>query len=455
MASRTADDMRAWLKERRITEVECLVPDMSGIPRGKILPTSKFLASIDSDTLRLPESIFGQMVTGADAETEITTYQAPDVVVVPDPDTIRIVPWYAEPTAQVICDCLGRDGKVVNQAPREVLKRVLRLYEAKGWRPIVAPELEFYLAQKNIDPDYPLLPPAGRSGRPQTGRQAYGIDAVNEFDPLFEEVYDFCEAAEISIDSLIHEEGVAQVEINFNHGDPMSLADQVFLFKRTVRQAALRHDIYATFMAKPYEQEPGSAMHLHQSVVETGKKGKSVFAARSGRDTRLFHAHIAGLQTWLPAVMPMIAPFVNSYRRLVRYNSAPVNTHWGHENRTVGLRVPISDPQNRRIENRVPGADANPYLAIAASLACGYLGMVQNLAPTKPTEGNAYEKSARRMQLPRHLLDAIAEMRASKDLREVLGDVFVTLFCDVKASEHDAYQQVISPWERQHLLLNV
>ncbi len=292
MTRRTLPEFRDWLKERRITEVECLVPDMAGIARGKILPTSKFLAGVDSGTLRLPESVFGQMVTGGDADTEMTTYQAPDLILLPDPDTIRVVPWYAEPTAQVICDAARPDGTPVAVAPRSVLKRVLSLYAERGWRPIVAPELEFYLAQKNIDPDYPLQPPAGKSGRPQTGRQAYGIDAVNEFDPLFEDVYAYCEAAEIGIDSLIHEDGVAQCEINFNHGDPMELADQTFLFKRLVRQTALRHDIYATFMAKPYEQEPGSAMHIHQSVVD--HRGRTLFAHKTGRDTRLFHAHIAG-----------------------------------------------------------------------------------------------------------------------------------------------------------------
>lgn len=450
--SRDADEIAAWLKERRITEVECLVSDMAGIPRGKILPTNKFLSGMVNGTLRLPESIFGQMVTGADCDTEILTYQAPDMTMVPEVDTLRIVPWYKEPTAQVICTCLNAQEEEIEVSPRAILKRVLALYEAKGWRPIIAPELEFFLAAKNLDPDYPLQPPAGKTGRPQTGRQAYGIDAVNEFDPLFEDVYDYCEQQDISIDSLIHEEGVAQVEINFNHGDPLALADQTFLFKRTVRQAALRHDIYATFMAKPYEQEPGSAMHIHQSVVDTAR-GKSLFATKQGKDTRLFLAHIAGLQRHLPAAMPLIAPFVNSYRRLVRFLSAPINTHWGHENRTVGLRVPISDVKNRRIENRVPGADANPYLAFAASLACGYLGMVENLAPTKAMEGNAYESS--RYQLPRHILDAINRFRASSDLKEVLGEKFVQLYSDVKASEHDAYQQVISPWERQHLLLNV
>ena len=450
--SRGRAELKEWLKERRITEVELLVPDMAGIARGKILPTSKFLAGLDNDTLRLPESVFGQMVTGADAETEALTYQAPDMILAPDADTICVVPWYREPTAQVVCDCYDRKEKPIALAPRQILKNILALYAEKGWRPVVAPEVEFFLAQKNIDADYPLLPPAGKSGRPQTGRQAYSIDAVNEFDPLFEDVYDFCEAQEIGIDSLIHEEGVAQVEINFNHGDPLQLADHTFLFKRTVRQAALRHDIYATFMAKPYEQEPGSAMHIHISIVDA-HKGTNLFSTRGGKDTRLFLAYIAGLQRYLPAAMPLIAPYVNSYRRLVRYLSAPVNTHWGHENRTVGLRIPESEPKNRRIENRVPGADANPYLAIAGSLACGYLGMTQNLSPTKPMEGNAYESM--RYQLPRHLLDAISRFRNSQDMRELLGEAFVDLYSDVKTSEHDAYQQVVSPWERQHLLLNV
>jgi len=197
MNRQTYDDIAEWLKERRIGEVECLVPDMGGIARGKILPTAKFLSGVRGATLRLPESIFGQMVTGADAETETLTYQAPDMALEPDFDTLRIVPWYKEPTAQVVCDCRKQNGDMVGYAPRAVLQRVLALYEQKGWRPVVAPELEFFLAAKNIDPDYPLQPPAGKNGRPQSGRQAYGIDAVNEFDPLFEDVYDFCDAQDI------------------------------------------------------------------------------------------------------------------------------------------------------------------------------------------------------------------------------------------------------------------
>lgn len=446
------DDLVKWLKDHRITEVECMVSDMAGIARGKILPTRKFVSSLGDRTLRLPESIFGQTVTGDYIESEVLDDLEPDIILDPDPASVRIVPWYSEPTAQIICDANFRDRTPVPIAPRNVLKGVLKLYEEKGWQPIVAPEIEFYLAAKNIDPDYPLEPPVGANGRQETARQSYGIDAVNEFDPIFEDMYDFCEAQDLDIDTLIHESGAAQVEINFDHGEPLDIADQAFLFKRTMRQAALRHGIYATFMAKPYEGEPGSAMHIHQSIVDV-KTGENLFANKQGRDTKLFLSYIAGLQKYLPAAMALIAPNVNSYRRIVRDLAAPVNTHWGHENRTVGLRIPEAKRPGRRVENRVPGADANPYLAVAASLACGYIGMVNNLTPTKEMKGNAYE--SKRYALPRHLLDALDHLRTASELKEILGARFVQIYMDVKYTEHEAYQQVISAWEREHLLLNV
>ncbi|MBG51181.1 MAG: glutamine synthetase [Alphaproteobacteria bacterium] len=449
----TKAQIARWLRDRRVTEVECMVPDMSGIARGKILPTGKFLSAVDSDTLRIPESVFGQTVTGDYIdESDFLSDTEPDVILEADGATLRMVPWYEEPTAQVICDAVNRDGSPVKISPRAVLQNILKLYEDKGWQPVVAPELEFFLASKNIDPDYPLEPPIGRSGRRETGRQSYGIDAVNEFDPIFEDMYDFCEVQDLDVDTLIHEAGAAQVEINFNHGNALELADQVFLFKRTVRQAALRHGVYATFMAKPYQNEPGSSMHIHQSIVDK-ETGKNLFASRNGRDTKLFHNHIGGLQKHLPTAMALIAPNVNSYRRIVKWNAAPINTHWAVENRTVGLRVPISEPSARRIENRVAGADTNPYLAFAASLACGYLGMVNELKPSKPKEGVAYESKS--YALPKHLLDALNKLNANRELRETLGEDFITVYTEVKMVEYDAYQQVISAWEREHLLLNV
>jgi glutamine synthetase len=445
--------MEEWLRERGITEVECLVPDLTGIARGKILPAEKFIKSQHDRSLRLPEQIFTQTVTGEwlRADADPTDPTIPDVYLTPDASSLRMVPWYEEPTAQVINDCYYADGKPVNMAPRQVLRRVLELYDVRGWRPVVAPEIEFFLVATNTDPDYPLEPPTGRSGRPETGRQSYGIDAVNEFDPLFEDVYDYCEAEEIDIDTLTHEAGPAQMEINFEHGDALRRADDTLLFKRTVRQAALRHNVYATFLAKPMSGEPGSSMHIHQSVVAK-KTGRNLFANKNGADSRLFLSHIAGLQKYLPAAMPLLAPNVNSYRRLQRYSDAPINVHWGRENRTVGFRVPTSRPESRRVENRVAGADANPYLAIAASLACGYLGMVQKLEPTKPIDVSGYERAH---ALPRYLPDALDKFRTSKPLREVFGEEFVDVLIAVKQAEHDAYQRVISSWEREHLLLNV
>jgi len=328
---------------------------------------------------------------------------------------------------------------------------VLDLYRDRGWTPVVAPELEFYLVDKNTDPDYPLRPPIGRSGRPETGRQGYSISAVNEFDPLFEDMYEYSEAQGLEIDTLIHESGVAQMEINLRHGDPLELADQVFMFKRTIREAALEHDIYATFMAKPMAGEPGSAMHIHQSILDAD--GRPLFSDRkTGEATPAYLSFIAGQQRYLPAIMAILAPYVNSYRRIARGTGAPVNTQWGHDNRTCGLRAPPSDPANRRLENRIPSSDANPYLAIAAVLATGWLGMTQGLTPTAPVDTDA---SALGIDLPRNLLEALVLFEQCDPLRDALGEVFCGAYATVKRAEYETFMQTISPWEREFLLLNV
>jgi glutamine synthetase len=444
------NDIHQFFRERGISEVEAIVPDMAGIARGKIMPAAKFAAD---EGMKLPESIFLQTVTG-DYPADTSEAMSPaeiDIVLKPDTRTVRVVPWAAEPTAQVIHDCYYSDGRTVTMAPRQVLRHVLELYAARGWEPVIAPELEFYLIEPNVDADYPLKPPIGRSGRAEPGRQSYSIAAVNEFDPLFDDIYAFCEAQDIEIDTLIHEDGPAQMEINLLHGNPLDLADQAFLFKRTAREAALRHKMYTTFMAKPHGKEPGSAMHIHQSIIDT-KTAQNVFSNPDGSPSKLFFSHIAGLQKYLPAAMALFAPNVNSYRRITRAALAPINVHWGYDNRTAGLRVPVSNPENRRVENRVGGADANPYLAIAASLACGYLGMIENLQPSDPITGSAHDLP---FSLPRSLDSALLRLRESRPLIQLLGEPFVNAFTIVKEAEGEVFMQVISSWEREHLLLNV
>ena len=436
-----------WLREHRITEVECVIPDFTGIARGKIVPKEKFS---EEEGMRLPEVVLVQTVTGEYAEG-ISADTDPDMVLVPDPNTIRLVPWAKDPVAQVIHDCFHFDGSPVEQSPRHILRRVLKLYEDKGWEPVVAPEMEFYIVDVNRDPDLPLQPPIGRTGRPETGRKAYSIDAVNEYDDLFEEIYDFCDAQNLAIDTLIHEVGACQMEINFLHGNPLDLADQVFLFKRTVREAAIRHNMYATFMAKPMESEPGSAMHIHMSVVDKST-GKNVFSNADGSPSEAFFHSIGGMQKYFPQVIALFAPFVNSYRRLVRHTAAPINVQWGYDNRTCGIRVPHSGPAGRRIENRLPGVDCNPYIALAATLACAWLGIVERQQPSEPLSGDAYGLP---FAFPRGLDEAITQLQHCKPVTEVLGENFVKAFCAVKEAEYIEYARVISPWERKFLLLHV
>ncbi len=446
-------DMDEWLNVKRVTEIECLVPDLTGVARGKILPRVKFT---EERGMRIPEAVLGMTVTGNSPQDDPAYDRAisptdRDMVLKADPGTITMVPWAADPTAQVIHDCYFADGRLVDFAPRSVLRRVLKLYEDKGWCPIVAPELEFYLTDKNADPDLPLRAPIGRSGRAETSRQVYSIDAVNEFDPLFEDIYDYCDIMGLDVDTLIHEIGAGQMEINFLHGEPLGLADNVFYFKRTLREAAIKHHMYATFMAKPMADEPGSAMHIHQSVLDARTR-KNIFSDADGAPSQLFKYYIGGLQRYMPAALAIAAPYVNSYRRLVRHTAAPINVQWGMDNRTVGFRVPESGVQDRRVENRIIGADANPYLALAVTLACGYLGMTGQVEPSAPTAGSAYDM---KYELPQGLPEALRALRAEAPLHQVLGERFIDVYAAVKELEHQEFMRVISPWEREHLLLHV
>lgn len=437
-----------WLRDNRITEVECILPDITGVARGKIIPKDKFESEPE---MRLPEAVLLQTVTGDFPDDSMLDLTDPDMELKPDAATLRYVPWSEDLTAQMIFDCYTPEGMPVDTAPRNVLKRVLALYDELGWAPVVAPEMEFYLVAPNPDPDIPLQPPIGRTGRAEFGRRSYAIDAVNEFDPLFEDIYDYCYAQNLEVDTLIHEVGQAQMEINFLHGNALDLADQVFLFKRTVREAALRHNMYATFMAKPMEGEPGSAMHVHQSIIDK-ETGKNVFSNEDGSPSETFFHFIAGMQEYLPRSMPFFAPYVNSHRRLTPYSAAPTNVEWGYDNRTVGLRVPRSSASARRVENRLPGVDVNPYIALACSLACGYLGIKEKLQPTAPLDTNAYELP---YQFPSTMEHSIEKLRKCEAIQEVLGKRFVEMYIGIKEKEIAEYFRVISPWERKHLLLHV
>lgn len=439
---------RDYVEGVRLDEVECIVADIAGVARGKAMPASKFARQ---ERFYLPNSIFLQTITGEWADNPSGAFTEPDMILTPDFSTATAAPWTADYTVQVIHDVMDQQGNPVPIAPRNVLKRVVGLYEARGWRPIVAPEMEFFLVARNIDPNQPIEPPMGRTGRRAAAKQAYSMSAVDEYGKVIDDIYDFAEAQGFEIDGILQEGGAGQIEINLNHGDPVDLADQIFYFKRLIREAALRHDCFATFMAKPIEGEPGSAMHIHHSVVDLAT-GRNIFSDEKGAETDAFLHFIGGMQRHLPAAVAFLAPYVNSYRRYVPDFAAPINLEWGRDNRTTGLRVPISGPDARRVENRLAGMDCNPYLGLAASLACGYLGLTEAEPPRAECLGDAYMSAD---ELPYNLGDALDLMADSAPMRQVMGADFMDVYESVKRNEYKEFLQVISPWEREHLLLNV
>ncbi|EEB83814.1 glutamine synthetase family protein [Roseobacter sp. GAI101] len=443
------DSARAYLDGKRLDEVECIIPDLPGIARGKAVPATKFMRQ---EYFHLPDSIFYQTITGEWGEAAgAEGFIEKDMILRPDMSTATAAPWTGDWTLQVIHDAYDRNGEVVEYSPRNVLKRVVELYRKQGWEPVVAPEMEFFLVARNLDPAHEIKPMMGRSGRPAAARQAYSMTAVDEFGPVIDDIYDFAEAQGFEIDGITQEGGAGQLEINLIHGDPVRLADEVFYFKRLIREAALRHDCYATFMAKPIEDEPGSAMHMHHSVLDA-KTGKNIFSGPEEEETDEFFHFIAGLQNHMPDALAVLAPYVNSYRRYVKDHAAPINLEWGRDNRTTGIRVPLSGPSSRRVENRLAGMDCNPYLGIAASLACGYLGLMEKKQPKPEFKGDAYVGEG---DIPRVLGEALDLFEEATEMHKVLGPEFARVYAIVKRAEYDEFLQVISPWEREHLLMNV
>jgi len=342
-----------------------VVSDLPGIARGKAVPATKFAKQ---SQFFLPNSIYFQTITGGWGEAAGEDgFTEPDMVLKPDMDTATAAPWTGDWTLQVIHDAFEQDGTPVPFSPRNVLKRVCALYRKEGWEPVVAPEMEFFLVARNINPAEAIQPMMGRSGRPAAARQAYSMSAVDEFGPVIDDIYDFAEMQGFEIDGITQEGGAGQ---------------------------------------------------LHH----------------------------------LPSAIALMAPYVNSYRRYVKDHAAPINLEWARDNRTTGIRVPVSEPVARRVENRLAGMDCNPYLAIAASLACGYLGLKSGIKPTKEFKGDAYDGDE---DIPRDLFSALNLLTENKEMAECLHPDFVRVFSIVKAAEYDEFLQVISPWEREHLLLNV
>lgn len=439
----TPTDIQKFFQQHTVRDVECIFPDVSGYPRGKLMPARSFAKG---DELRIAQAIPMQAITGDYSYHPIFPDADPDIRLVPDYSTLKMIPWSSVPRAFAIHDCVELDGSYCQFAPRSILKNVLARYSALGLTPVVAPEIEFYLIAPNTNPELPFVAPTAKNGRAENGQSAFSLNMLNELAPFWDEFNSAIDALGIRGDTWIHEVGLSQYEINLVHGDPLALADQAFLFKYAAKEIAIKHGMNAVFMAKPIAGQPGSSMHLHQSVVDSS--GKNIFCDEDGSNSAHFHHFIGGLQAYLPDLMLIFAPSVNSFRRFIPGSQAPINLQWGMDNRTAGLRIPLSGAVARRVENRIAGADANPYLAIAASLAAGLAGIEEKLQPSDAVAGSAYDCSH---DLAPTFMAAHEQMSNSVSAKKLLGERFITAFTAVKQLEYKSYLYEIGAWERRFL----
>lgn len=428
-----------------IEEVECVTPDLNGVPRGKVMTAAGFL---EGRRLQLARGVLLQCIMGGYPPARFYGGDDGDLLLVADPRQIHLLPWCERPRALAICDAEELKGGGSPLSTRTQLKRVLAAYARQGWQPVVATELEFFVFAPHGDPQQPFQPPTGLDGRRESGFSAFGISSSNGLRPFFEDVYRCMAALDLPRDTFMHEMGISQFEINLLHGDALQLADQTFLFKYLLREVALRHGLMVVCMAKPLAGVPGSSMHIHQSLVESGS-GRNLFSDEHGEPTLAFRHFIGGQQRALADFTLLFAPHVNSYQRLCHPYASPNNACWSHDNRAAGLRIPASPPAARRVENRLPGADANPYLAIAASLAAGLFGLLQQVEPSAPLQGEFQVPEA--LTLPSGMPVALARLERSQLARELFGDEFIEGYVASKSLELASFLDEITPWERRIL----
>lgn len=428
-----------------IDEIECVTPDLNGVPRGKVMTAEGFL---EGRRLQMARGVLLQCIMGGYPPAKFYGSDDGDLALVADPGQTHVLPWSDSPRALAICDAVELDGTPSGLSTRGLLKAVIARYAALGLAPVVATELEFFVFAPNSDPGQPFQPPLGRDGRRELGHSAFSVSSNNGLRPFFSEVYRCMAALGLPRDTFMHEMGVSQFEINLLHGDPLLLADQTFLFKHLLKEVALKHGLTVVCMAKPLAHTPGSSMHIHQSLVEIGT-GRNVFSDEEGRATDTFHHFIGGLQACMADFTALFAPNVNSYQRLCHPYASPNNACWSEDNRAAGLRIPASSPVARRVENRLPGADTNPYLAIAASLAAGLHGIERKLQPTPAIQGEFVVPE--HLSLPCTLHAGIERLRRSTLARELFGEEFIEGYVATKTLELTDFFNEITPWERRVL----
>lgn len=441
------DEMSQFLSANPdITHVDAMLFDLNGKAYGKRLPASHARKLAENGTpVCAAMNLLDVTGNTADPMGYVFSDGDPDAVVKPVPGRIARVPW-APGLAQALCEPRHPvSGEPYWYDPRAVLERTVARLHADGLRPVVACELEFYLvSRQREDTGRPLPAISPATGLPETAGAVLSLSKLDEFAPVIAAIEAACKVQAVPCSSVISEYGCGQFEVNLEHtDDPVRAADEALLLRRIVHAVARTHGMEATFMSKPFPEQAGSGLHVHVSIA--GEDGRNRFdPGLPGADDLLGHA-AAGMMATLGEAMAIFAPNPNVYRRFKANNFTPVTLDWGFNNRSVAFRVPVSPPQARRIEHRASGAEANPYLVVAAVLAGIHHGIREKLAPPAMATGNAgAEVDA---TLPLNLQDALRALRAATIIPQWLGADYPEIYATVKQAEHDAFNSVISRLE--------
>jgi glutamine synthetase len=440
------DDDAAELQQIAACEmVDLLLPDMNGLLRGKRI-TRDALEKVYANGVCLPMSLIATDITGNTVEETGLGYDIGDEdrICRPIPGTLKIIPWQKKPMAQLLLSMEDGKGGTFDANPREVLKRVVDRFTEKGLTPVVAVELEFYLLDKELLKD----------GRPQTSinpatgernktTQVYYMEDLNDYQGFTDAVTDACRAQHIPADTAVAEYAPGQFEINLKHRkDALIACDDSILLKRVIKEVASQQNLLASFMAKPFVDQAGSGLHVHVSVLD--KNGKNIFASTPEKPADALRHAVGGMQRTSKDCMLMFAPHANSYRRFVLNAFVPLNDCWGFNNRTVAMRIPHSDEANTRIEHRISGADANPYLVTAAVLAGILHGLETQADPGAPIVGNAYEQTEQRTLFWR---DTIDDFIKSEFIGKTFGTSFQHIFGQQKLKEMRSFYTEVTTLE--------
>lgn len=451
-----AAEARAFLDANPDVElIAMLYADLPGVQRGKLLTRGELAGAWENGRC-LPGSVMSMDVTGRDVEETGMVFDDGDAdrLIFPVPGTLVRTPWTLVPQGQYIGSYYELDGKPSLCEPRHALKRVLDRFSELNLTPVAAVELEFYLLDRDSALAGKPQPPKGLVA-PAAPKycQAYFMQDLDDFAPFFRDLYAAAKVQGIPAEALISEYAPGQMEIGLrHHADALKACDEAMMFKRAVKGVAERHGMIATFMAKPYSGFSGSGMHLHVSLA--GKEGTNAFASAEPASNPLLLNAIGGMKATMAEAMAIFAPNANSYRRFRKSSYAPIAPNWGINNRTVSLRIPATSGAARHVEHRAAGADANPYLAMAAVLAGMHHGITRKIDAGAAVDGNGYAQTTE-VVMPTNWFAAIERLRGSAFMKEYFGARFVDVFATIKEIEADRFFAEPQPLDFDYYLRTV